>query len=341
MIKNVSELRQDLVSGDWVVIATARAKRPHDFLKRKHRRVVQPKKDCPFETLKGKKVLLQYQHSNNSGRNNKKNENNWFVAVIPNKYPAFGEGLCMVERHETLFNWMDGVGFHEVLVYRDHSLPLALFNQKETELVLKAYQSRFLNLSEKDCVEYILIFHNDGPEAGATISHPHSQLIAVPIIPPDVARSIAGSKRYFENRQECVHCVMVNAEKSSGKRIIYENERFLSVAPFVSRTAFEIRIFPKNHQPSFEKISHEDVSFVADALRISLKKLYIGLKDPCYNFFIHTAPCRGEQYQHYHWHIEILPKTAIWAGFELGTGIEIATIAPETAAEYLRGIKAE
>src|SRR3989338_1515591 len=333
MIKNVSELRQDLVSGDWVVIATARAKRPHDFLKRKHRRPVQPKKDCPFETLKGKKVLLQYQHSDNSGRNNKKNENNWFVAVIPNKYPAFGEGLCMVERHETLFNWMDGVGFHEVLVYRDHSLPLALFNQKETELVLKAYQSRFLNLSEKDCVEYILIFHNDGPEAGATISPPHSQLIAVPIIPPDVARSIAGSKRYFENRQECVHCVMVNAEKSSGKRIIYENERFLSVAPFVSRTAFEIRILPKNHQPSFEKISHEDISFAADALRISLKKLYIGLKDPSYNFFIHTAPCRAKQFRLYPGHLKFLPKTAVGPGLDWGRAFGTPPFPPETAAD--------
>lgn len=333
MIKNISELRQDLVSGDWVVVATGRAKRPHDFLKIKRKHFSQPKKDCPFENMDNLKILLEYPKTGG--------KKDWFVKVIPNKYPAFGKGLCMVERHNGPFNWIDGTGFHEVLVYRDHNRRFAFFTQDELELVLRAYQERFQTLCSQDCVEYILIFHNDGSNAGATLSHPHSQLVAVPIIPPDVAKSISGSKKYFEKHGECVHCVMVNWEKKFQKRIVYENEKFISIAPFVSRSAFEIRIFPKIHQPYFDKLSQEDIHYAADILRVSLRKLYGGLNHPDFNFFIHTSPCRGEQYQYYHWHFEILPKTAIWAGFELGTGMEISTISPEAAAEHLRSIKVD
>lgn len=329
--KNISELRQDLVSGDWVVVATGRAKRP-DVFASKEKRFHQLKTKCPFENPEESnkvKALIKY---------NFPGDHTWFVQVIPNKFPAFGKGICMYETRNGPYSWMDGVGFHEVIITRDHKKSLADFSIEEAELVVRAYQNRYLALKDADCIEYISIFHNHGSRAGASISHPHSQLIAIPVIPPDVGRSVIGSKNYYERNKKCVHCVMIDWERRKKERIIFENERFIAFCPFASRTAFEVRIFPKNHSPQFELISDIDRRGFSEALAAVLKKIHKGLNDPDYNFFIHTSPCNLGAY-HYHWHLEILPKTAIWAGFELSTGIEISTAKPEEAAAYLRKIE--
>ncbi|TSC67125.1 MAG: Galactose-1-phosphate uridylyltransferase, partial [Parcubacteria group bacterium Gr01-1014_66] len=184
------------------------------------------------------------------------------------------------------------------------------------------------------------LFHNHGRLAGATIAHPHSQIIALPVLPPDIKRSLDGARQYYEQHHECVHCVMVAYEKQEKKRVIYENEKAIVLAPYAARTAFELRIFPKNHQSNFEEIDERMRVDCAEAMRVALAKLYTGLNNPDYNFFIHTAPIHNAiSHEYYHWHLEVLPKTAIWAGFEIGTGIEIATIAPEDTALFLRDIK--
>lgn len=313
-IKSISELRQDLVSDDWVLIATLRGRRPHDFSKKAGGNFIQPKKTCPFENL-GKE----------------------FVFVIPNKYPAVGKGICSLVKKEGPYQWTDGYGFHEIVITRDHLKHLALFKKEEVEKILRAYQTRYSVLKGEDCVEYILIFHNHGKGAGASISHPHSQIITLPVIPPDIGRSLKGSFEYFHKNKQCVHCVMVAWERKNKKRIIFENRDFVALMPFVSKTAFEIRIFPKKHQPRFETMTYEERLAAAEVLQNSLFKLYKALGNPDYNFFIHTAPTDpAYHFEHYHWHFEILPKTAIWAGFEIGTGIEISTITPESAAKFLR-----
>lgn len=333
-MKPVSELRQDIVSGDWVVIATGRAKRPHEFLKAKRRRFVQPKKSCPFETLH-KDAVSVYALDGERGKEN------WWAEVVPNKYPAFGRGVCAAFRDSGPYRRTDGVGFHEVVVTRDHERSIGRMSAKEVEVVLRAYQERYFVLKKGACVEYISVFHNHGALAGATLSHPHSQIIAIPVIPPDIERSLAGSARYFSRRRACVHCAMVRHEIKEKKRVIYENEAFVVFAPYASRAAFETRVFPKFHAPHFEEMSDREREACAGALRAALAKLYKGLKNPDYNFFIHTAPANNaKKFSHYHWHMEILPKTGIWAGFEIGTGIEISTIAPESAARFLREVKA-
>jgi len=233
---------------------------------------------------------------------------------------------------------MDGAGFHEVIITRDHKKHLALLPIEKVEEVIKAYQERYLALMEHKCVNYISIFHNHGREAGATIPHPHSQLIAMPILPSDIRRSLQGAKTYREEHNRCVHCTMLKWEREE-RRSIFQNEHFIVYAPFVPRTAFELRIYPREHKSNFEKISKTERKYLAEALWWALYKLYKGLKDPAYNFFIHTAPCDGKDYKYYHWHFEIWPKTAIWAGFELGTGIEISTIEPEEVAKFLRRVK--
>lgn len=324
----ISELRQDLVSGDWVVIATGRAKRPHDFLKQKREPFGQPLQRCPFERLNAQ-ALSVYSR-----------DEEWWVEVIPNKYPAFGKGVCALFHKAGPYQWGDGVGFHEVVITRDHKRSIAEMSDEETELIIKAYQDRYLALKEDECVEYVSIFHNHGKLSGATISHPHSQIIAIPVIPPDVGRSLKGSSEYFHKNKACVHCAIVHYEMRAKERILYENDHFVALCPYASKTAFEVRIFPKRHSPHFETMVPKETISLANALRVALAKLFRGLKNPDYNFFLHTAPVADSQeFHHYHWHFEILPKTAIWAGFEIGTGIEISTIAPETAAGFLRKIK--
>lgn len=333
----ISELRQDLVSGTWVVVATGRAKRPEAFIKEKRREFREKKTACPFCHLDETKqepdtLILNRGKILPLGKKPKQ----WSLRVIPNKYPAFIPIKSLNKRQEGPFNIMDGGGFHEVVVTRDHDRAIPQFSKKETDDLCIAYQERYLSLMNKRYINYISIFHNHGQEAGASLAHPHSQLIALPMIDPDIHRSLEGSWNYFRANRRCVHCTMIEWERGSGERVIYENTEFVVICPFVSRTAFEVRIYPKDHRPYFERM-HERIRIeLADALQVALRKLYKGLDDPSYNFFLHTAPCNGQSYDHYHWHLEIFPKTAIWAGFELSTGIEISTIEPEEAAKHLR-----
>lgn len=342
-MKHISELRQDIVTGEWVVVATGRARRPIEFAKKATVGVKKAKKkDCPFEQL-SPTALLVYDKKGEpfrlTGKNKTYLERNWWVETIPNKYPAFGHGTCAVERKEGPYRWQDGVGFHEVIVTRDHNRSIAEMNTREIESIIRTYRDRYLALKDDGCVEYISIFHNHGSEAGASVSHPHSQIIAIPVIPPDVGRSLRGSAEYFHREKKCVHCTMLEFELRAKRRIAYANKDFLVFAPFVSRQAFEIRIFPRRHNPEFETIGDAEITTAAYALRTALAKLSRGLRRPAYNFFIHTSPTAGgREFSHYHWHIEIIPKTAIWAGFEIGTGIEISTIAPEAATAFLKRI---
>jgi len=340
---NVSELRQDLVSGEWVVIATGRAKRPRAFMKKKREKFVQPISECPFEdpqlTGHSEPLLIYYEENKRKKvKGAKKVIKEWSLQVIKNKYPAFGPGDCSEIYKEGPYTLMDGAGFHEIIITRDHKNHLAIMSLEKIEEVLKAYQERYLALMEHKCVNFLFIFHNHGPEAGATIPHPHSQLIAIPVLPSDIRKSLRGAKEYREKHNRCVHCTMLKWERDE-KRSIFQNEHFIVFSPFVPKKNFELRIYPRKHRSNFEKINATERKYLAEALQQALYKLYKGLKNPAYNFFIHTAPCDGKDYKYYHWHVEILPKTNIWASIELGTGVEVVSIEPEEVAKFLRKVK--
>ncbi len=327
MSKPVSELRLDLVSNDWVVVAVGRAKRPETFAKYQRVKEEISKKKCPFcqpEILK--EAILRRDRK----------DGHWSVIVIPNKYPAFAPSEDLYQRTEGPNKIMDGVGYHEVIITADHKKPISLFSNSEMKEVIDVYQARYLSLMNKKFIKYISIFYNHGQEAGASVVHPHSQLIAIPVIDPNLRGSIEGSANFYKKNNQCVYCTMIAWDLKDRQRLIYENEKFVVICPFAPQISFEVRVYPKRHSPYFEKLTNEDKEYFADALRVALKKLYRGLKDPAFNFYIHTAPCDGQEYNYYHWHLIILPKTSIWAGFELGTGIEISTILPEKAAEFLR-----
>lgn len=322
-----SELRMDLVSDDWVVIATGRARRPDSFAKNgRNKNVVKPK-DCPF---------CQKEVIDTAVFRSLRPDGSWVAVSIPNKYPAFTERKSLNERKEGPNRIMDGHGFHEVVITHDHEKPMALLPQEEIENVIDVYQSRYLALMDKEFIKYISIFHNHGEEVGASVAHPHSQMIAIPVIDPGLKRSIDGAEDFYGSHGKCVYCEMIEWEKKDGRRVIYENEKFIVLCPFASQISFEIRIYPKEHSPYFEQIKGKEKSLFADALKVALKKMHKALKDPAHNFYIRTSPCDGAKYDYYHWHLNILPKTAIWSGFELGTGIEISTLEPEKAAEFLK-----
>ena len=328
--KPISELRFDLVSKNWVVIATGRAKRLEEFAKQERERVEVAEKDCPFCDLSTQgRPLLEYK--NEQGQTE--------VIVVPNKYPAFSFADSLHERAEGPYSLMDGVGFHEVVITSDHKKSLAELPVVQVRRVIDAYQERYLELANEKFINYVSIFHNHGREAGASLVHPHSQIIAIPIIDPDLQGSLNGSRLFFDNQGECVHCKMMEWDMEDKRRLIFKNKNFVVLTPFASRAAFEIRIYPKEHHPYFERIKDIEKDQLAQALQEALKRIFKGLNDPAYNFFLHTAPADGKDYGHYHWHFEILPKTSIWAGFELGTGIEISTVEPEAAAKYLRDIE--
>lgn len=328
----MTELRQDLVTGDWVVIATGRAKRPEDFATQKRAIAEEdPSKPCffchPEETGQEKDVLI---YNTTDG--------DWSLRVFPNKYPAFSRSRAPKHFEEGPYFGMDGTGYHEVIVTRDHCRQIALLEQIEVAEIIDAYQDRYLELMNKKSVNYIEIYHNHGQEAGASISHPHSQLMAIPVISPYIKGELDGAESYWKAHKDCVYCAMIEWEAEHEKRVIFENNNFIVFCPFSSRAAFEVWVLPKKHKPYFERILDKEKLELAEALQISIQKIYKALGDPAYNFYLHTSPCDGKDYPHFHWHIEILPRTSVWAGFELSTGIEISTIQPEVAAEYLRNI---
>ena len=231
---------------------------------------------------------------------------------------------------------MNAIGFHEVVITRDHQKSMGQFKIKQIKEVIDAYHQRYLELMDRPHVNYVSIFHNHGPTAGASISHPHSQILTTPLIDVDLKKALSNSEKYFKKHKKCVYCQMGRWERKVKKRIIFENKDFIALCPFASKVAFETIISPKKHSAYFEKITEKEKWQLAEAFKMALGKLYKALGDPDYNFYLHTAPCDGKKYDHYHWHFTILPKTAIWAGFEVGTQIEISTIEPEKAAQYLK-----
>lgn len=324
-----SELRQDIVSGDWIVISPTRAKKPEQLLKQE-KRIKTPIKKCPFENPQksgNKEPLLIYK----KGRN-------WEIQVIENKYPAFiHRNVCAETFHHGPYPIIEGVGHHEIVITKNHYKKFSYLDKNTANLVFQVFQKRYKTLAKDSCVSYISTFHNWGPKAGASIYHPHYQIIAIPVVPPDISHSLDGSARFYQKNKKCVHCAMIDWEKKYKKRIIYKNKGAIVFAPFISREPFELRVFPKKHLPYFENASNDELRFIVDALQTALRKVERRLKDPDYNFFIHTSPVKNKkQYEHYHWHIEILPKISISAGFELGTGIEITAVDPDEAAKILK-----
>lgn len=327
----MSELRQDLVSGDWIIVAPERARRPADFMRWRAPRKRTPKATCPFEDLKKSgnwPPILAYP-----------SQGKWQIVVIPNKYPALVHTPeCAVPLARGPYSVTTGSGHHDLVVTRDHDKNIAALGEHLAFEVFRMLQKRYRMLAKDRCLLYTSTFFNWGESSGASLYHPHYQVLTLPIIPPDIQHSLNGSLRYYKERKKCVHCVMLRSELSERPRIIEENRETVALAPYVSRQPFEVRIFPRRHLPCFEKTPARDLRAVVATLQSVLRRVKKHLGDPDFNFFIHTAPLKYQKrYRYYHWHIEVIPKLTILGGFELSTGVDINVIDPDTAAAILRG----
>ncbi len=333
----LNEFRQDLVSGEWILFASLRGKRSES----KVRQVIyQSPSDCPFENPfgEGQEPVWAYP-----------NKENWKAMVLKNKFPALKNGQCGPEINMGPFKTHAAVGEHDLVIYKDHEKGFDAFSREDILDAIKVYKKRFKELSElSECVKYVSIFHNHGLEAGASIYHPHSQIISMPILPPDVFRSISGSFQYFSKYQRRVYDVILEWEINEGKRIICENAKFVAFCPFVSKYPYEVRIFSKEGHAHFAEMPEGVDPYFADIVHNVLHRLVVVLGHPAFNFFIHTAPVGNpidggmfgvDLHEFYHWHMEIVPHTTTDAGFEIGTGIAINIGNPDESAELLRNAK--
>jgi UDPglucose--hexose-1-phosphate uridylyltransferase len=326
------ELRRDPILGRWVIISTARGKRPrsfetiHDF----------PEGGaCPFcpgsEDKTPPEILAYY----NTGR--EKDKAGWWVRVIPNKFPALEIEGSLNRSGDGMYDRMNGLGAHEVIIETpNHDQAFHEMDSARIEDLIWAYRDRIVDLSKDPRLEYILIFKNHGAAAGASLRHPHSQLIAMPMVPVKVKTEAAGARNYFEYTERCVYCDMIRQEMKDGSRLIAQNKDFVAIAPFASRYPFESWIMPLRHASEFQEIQKTEVASLAALMKIVMAKQNYVLDTPPFNLVLHTAPLKTPKLPYTHWYLEIVPKLTKQAGFEEGTGFYINPMPPEEAAQLLR-----
>jgi UDPglucose--hexose-1-phosphate uridylyltransferase len=329
------QLRQDLITGRWVAVATERARRPDSFTQAA-REAVAARDVCPFcpghESMTPPEVLA-YRPAGSAP-----NSDGWWVRVVPNLYAAFRLEPDGQDRHDGRFWQRDAIGACEVLISSpDHRAPTPVLPQAQVEEIIQSYVDRYRHHAQNPALEHVLILYNHGRPAGASLEHPHSQLYAISLIPPSFQEELSGARRFRETGAGCAFCRTMQDELEAGERVVFENDAFVVFAPFAARTPFETWIMPRRHHASFGDLDLVDEKpAFAEVLRRTLAALYDGLNDPPFNYYIHSAPLKAQVGEEYHWHLELIPKLSTAAGFELGTGMWINVVKPEDSAAFLR-----
>lgn len=330
---NLPELRRDPITGRWVIISTERSKRPTAFVRESVTiRGPIPCVFCPGNEGKTPPELLVY------GRNGgAPNTPGWALRVVPNKFPALGIEGNLDREGDGLFDKMNGVGAHEVVIETpDHKSSFSSLADKAVEDVFSAFRDRMADLKNDRRFRYILLFKNHGEAAGASLEHSHSQLIALPIVPKQVVEEVDNCKSYFGEKERCLFCDVIRQELEDKSRIILQNSEFIALAPYAPRFPFETWILPSRHASAFENTPGTLYESLARIFRDLLGRLDRALLNPAYNYLIHTSPIGEETNDYYHWHIEMMPRLTKIAGFEWGTGFYINPTPPEEAARFLR-----
>jgi len=346
------EYRQDPLTGRTVIVAEERAARPHQFdiTDKPYQNV------CPF--CEGNESLTPNETAAFRHTDTKPNSPGWRVRVVPNKYPAVVSGDVPAVLLERSFihtgGKAEGIGLHEVIIdtFR-HILSVSELTPAEVADVLAMYRLRLQTLRADPRWAYIQIFKNVGAAAGASLPHLHSQLVAIPFLPPSLQQTLQRAEKYHHEHQHCFWCNYIQREIQTGERIVEETERFVVLCPFVSRFAGEIEIYPKYHESGFDKLDTSALNTFAELFRrtiIRLENAVSWMKAPlAYNIVLNTEPFRHFTQEgntintshFFHWHFSILPSLARAAGFEWGTGLHINPISPEQAATRLRNADTE
>lgn len=327
----MSELRQNPITKQWVLIAPKRAMRPDQY---KTYSVM-----AGVPELDTKCVFCPGQEAGNRELLRAPQVGEWKLRVIENKFHALDS--MKVYRHKDFYVSMAGHGSHEVVITRKHNEPVAMQSASDIELSLHTFIARYKLLSEDKDIAYVQIFHNHGRDAGASLIHPHYQIMAVPMIPPHLHNEISGCYHYYQINRTCIYCDIIKEELLVKDRVVMETEDFVVISAYASRKPFETWILPKKHGSKFEEMSAGEKKALAYVLKTLLGQLYTKLSDPPLNFYFHTMPFVRSKHTiqeegSYHWHLTVFPRITIWAGFEYATGIPVNPVPPEQTAEFLR-----
>jgi len=336
------ELRRGPTSNRWVIVAPERAKRPSDFEVRGIELAEQKPANCVFCAGNEDQTPPEVYRI--------PSEDGWHVRVVPNKFAALTDYEDLGrEAVAGFYDRMNGEGAHEVVIETpDHYGELPDQPVEQLKRIVDAYIDRLTALMQNPWFRYILLFRNHGKEAGASLLHPHSQIIATPIVPQEMRESLEIAKRYYERKERCLFCDLMLSELKDGERIVDESEGYVVWAPYDSRFPFELVLYPKAHSHDFTTLTDTQRFGLAEMLKSTLQRLVALLGDVPYNFVLKTTPnpiprpgkpgyWATLQYD-YHWRIAILPRLTRVAGFEWGTGFYINPMPPEDAARYLREV---
>ncbi|MDB5047097.1 MAG: galT [Fibrobacteres bacterium] len=327
----MSHLRYDVTTHDWVIFATERTRRPHDLPPRPEQ--ASDTSTCPFCPGKEGETHWELFRIPDPHR-----PETWSVRAVANKFPALTleakGGFTERGRH---FQQYDGYGAHEVIVESpDHFTPMALQSRMQIERVLVALQTRYRALMLDRRLRSIILFKNHGAAAGTSLKHPHWQILATPLVPRMLRQRHDIATDYFDRNFKCLHNVLLEEELSIGSRVLAMNEAFAAVLPYASHLPYQVRILPRVFQASFSQASWEQLGLLASLLKEVMGRLYTALGDPAFNLTFVSPPIGDEDEDYFLWHIDILPRLFTQAGFEMGSGMSINPILPETAAQELR-----
>jgi UDPglucose--hexose-1-phosphate uridylyltransferase len=332
----MGELRRDPITGGWVVVSTDNPKGPHDYIPEAFR--LDKDSICAF--CPGHENMTPPEIAGFSKIKRVPDAPGWTLRIVPNKFPALQIEGRLDKIGVGAFDMMSGIGAHEVIIETaHHEAEIANRHEAEIQDLIWAYRDRNLDLRKDPRFKYVLIFKNYGHSAGASLPHPHSQLVSLPFVPKRVNEELVGASRYFEYKERCIFCDIIKQEMAEGIFTVVENKSFLSFCPFIGRFPYETWIIPKDHASDFGQINVEQVNNLASILKETLLRLKLLLKNSAYNYIIHTAPLDDLLKPEYHWHIEIMPRLSKIAGFEWGTGFHINPTPPELAAKTLREVR--
>jgi UDPglucose--hexose-1-phosphate uridylyltransferase len=327
------ELRKDPIIDRWVIISTERGKRPVFFSEEGL-----PTKTAMCPLCPGHENMTPPEVYAVRPNGSAANTPGWTLRVVSNKFPALRIEGDLDKEGLGLYDKMNGVGAHEVIIETPSSTEtLSDMPVERIQDVFVAYRERILDLSRDKRLKYIMVFKNHGSAAGASLDHSHSQLIALPIVPRRVVEEINGGLSYYKFKDRCIFCDIIAQEKEDNVRVVYENDLFVALSPYAARFPFETWILPKKHEAVFADHDRgNNYHSLAETLSTILRRYVKVLNAPPYNYVIHTAPSGSTGVPHYHWHIELIPKLTKMAGFEWGTGFYINPTPPEEATDYLK-----
>jgi len=335
----MSELRQDVTTREWVILAPERGKRPTQAPKKKPGGG-DPGWDstCPF--CPGNEVETPVETFRMPAASSGETPG-WEVRAVPNRFAALTpQGDTTRTEEGPFFRKMGGFGVHEVIIETaSHNTPLALMTYEHVEKVLTTYQARYNSLKKDKRLRHITIFKNYGWAAGTSLAHPHSQLVATPIIAPYYHRKFEVAYEYYADLGKCLYCDLIAWDLEHAlKRVVAEESEFVVVHPYAPHVPYETWIMPKTHCSSFGLFPAARLGELSRVLKDTLFCLYQGLNNPAFNLVIDSNSNDHEDDPFYHWHIRIIPRLTTIAGFELGSGIYVSTALPEDTASYMRKI---